>query len=71
MKTTIEHENKTFQVVTRTDKKATSNYDTMLTVLFENSPIGGCTVKKTDSRETVMATAKKCIQMYLLTNWFN
>jgi len=71
MKTTIEHENKTFQVVTRTDKKATSNYDTQLKVLFENKAIAGCIVKKSDSKDTVLSAAKKCINMYLLTNYFN
>ncbi len=71
MKATIDFEQKTYQVTTVTDKKATSNYDTNLTVSFENKAIAGCIVKKTDSKDTVMSAAKKCIKMYLTTNYFN
>ena len=71
MKFNLETNGQTFTVTTRTDKKATSNYDTQLTVLFENKAIAGCMVKKSESKETVISAAKKCIQMHSQTNWFN
>lgn len=71
MKFNLETNGQTFTVTTRTDKKATSNYDTQLTVSDKNGVVAGCTVKKTTPKHEVEATAKKCIKMYLLTNYFN
>ena len=71
MKFQLELNGRTFDVSTRTDKKATSNYDTQLTVSDKNGVVAGCIVKKTTPKNEVEATAKKCIKMYLLTNYFN
>ena len=71
MKFSLEINRRTFMISTRTDKKATSNYDTQLTVSDKNGVVAGCVVKKTTPKTEVMATAKKCIKMYLLTNYFN
>lgn len=71
MKFSLQINERTFMVTTRTDKKATSNYDTQLTVSDKNGVVAGCIVKKTTPKAEVMATAKKCIKMYLLTNYFN
>ena len=71
MKFNLETNGQTFTVTTRTDKKATSNYDTQLTVSDKNGVVAGCTVKKTTPKNEVQEAAKKCIQMYLLTNYFN
>lgn len=71
MKFNLETNGQTFTVTTSTDKKATSNYDTQLTVSDKNGVVAGCTVKKSTPRNEVEDAAKKCIQMYLLTNYFN
>ena len=71
MKFNLETNGQTFTVTTRTDKKATSNYDTQLTVSDKNGVVAGCTVKKSTPRNEVEDAAKKCIKMYLLTNYFN
>ena len=71
MQFNLETNGQTFTVTTRTDKKATSNYDTQLTVSDKNGVVAGCTVKKTTPKNEVQEAAKKCIQMYLLTNYFN
>ena len=71
MKFNLETNGQTFTVTTRTDKKATSNYDTQLTVSDKNGVVAGCTVKKTTPKNEVQEAAKKCIKMYLLTNYFN
>ena len=71
MKFQFELNGRTFEVSTRTDKNATSSYDTQLTVSDKNGVVAGCTIKKTTPKAEVMATAKKCVQMYLLTNFFN
>lgn len=71
MKFNLETNGQTFTVTTRTDKKATSNYDTQLTVSDKNGVVAGCTVKKTTPKNEVEEAAKKCIKMYLLTNYFN
>ena len=71
MKFNLETNGQTFTVTTRTDKKATSNYDTQLTVSDKNGVIAGFIVKKTTPKNEVQEAAKKCIQMYLLTNYFN
>ena len=55
MKFQIEQNGRTFTVSTRTDKKATSNYDTQMTVSENNSVVAGCTVKKSTSKKTVSA----------------
>ena len=70
MKFNLEQNGQMFTVTTRTDKKATSNYDTQLTVSDKNGVVAGCVVKKTTPKTEVMATAKKCISMYLTTNYF-
>lgn len=70
MKFQFELNGRTFEVSTRTDKKATSSYDTQLTVSDKNGVVAGCIVKKTTPKTEVMATAKKCISMYLTTNYF-
>ena len=46
MKFNLETNGQTFTVTTRTDKKATSNYDTQLKVSDKNGVVAGCTVKK-------------------------
>ena len=71
MKFNLETNGQTFTVTTRTDKKATSNYDTQLTVSDKNGVVAGCIVKKSTPKNEVQATAKKCVKMYLLTNYFN
>ena len=71
MKFQIEQNGRTFTVSTRTDKKATSNYDTNLYVSENNNVVAGCTVKKSTPKNEVEVAAKKCIKMYLLTNYFN
>lgn len=71
MKFNLEANGQTFTVTTRTDKKATSNYDTQLTVSDKKGVVAGCTVKKTTPKHEVEVAAKKCIKMYLLTNYFN
>ena len=71
MKFNLETNGQTFTVTTRTDKKATSNYDTQLTVSDKNGVVAGCTGKKSTPKNEVQEAAKKCIQMYLLTNYFN
>ena len=45
MKFNLETNGQTFTVTPRTDKKATSNYDTQLTVSDKNGVVAGCTVK--------------------------
>jgi hypothetical protein len=45
MKFQFELNGRTFDVSTRTDKKATSNYDTQLSVSDKNGVVAGCTVK--------------------------
>ena len=71
MKFQFELNGRTFDVSTRTDKNATSNYDTQLTVSDKNGVVAGCIVKKTTPKNEVEVAAKKCVQMYLLTNFFN
>ena len=71
MKFKLELNGCTFDVSTSTDKKTTSNYDTQLTVSDKNGVVAGCIVKKTTSKNEVEVAAKKCIKMYLLTNYFN
>ena len=70
MKFSLEINGRTFDVSTRTDKNATSNYDTQLNVSEKNIIVAGCTIKKSTSKSEVEAAAKKCVQMYLTTNWF-
>ena len=70
MKFNLETNGQTFTVTTRTDKNATSNYDTQLTVSEKNNAVAGCTVKKTTPKNEVEAAAKKCAMMYLTTNYF-
>ena len=70
MKFSLKINGRTFTVSTRTDKKATSNYDTQLTVSDKNGVVAGCTVKKSTPKSEVADTAKKCISMYLTTNYF-
>lgn len=70
MKFSLKINGRTFIVSTRTDKKATSNYDTQMTVSENNSVVAGCTVKKSTPKSEVADTAKKCISMYLTTNYF-
>ena len=62
---------RTFKASTITDKKATSNYDTQLTVSDKNGVVAGCVVEKSTPKHEVEIAAKKCIKMYLLTNYFN
>ena len=71
MKFNLEQNGQMFTVTTRTDKKATSSYDTQLTVSDKNGVVAGCVVKKTTPKTEVEVAAKKCIKMYLLTNFFN
>ena len=71
MKFNLEINGRTFTVSTRTDKKATSNYDTNLYVSENNNVVAGCIVKKTTPKNEVEVAAKKCIKMHLLTNYFN
>ena len=71
MKFQFELNGRTFEVSTRTDKKATSSYDTQLTVSDKNGVVAGCTIKKTTPKSEIEVAAKKCVQMYLLTNYFN
>ena len=71
MKFQFELNGRTFDVSTRTDKKATSNYDTQLTVSDKNGIVAWCTIKKTTPKSEIDVAAKKCVQMYLLTNFFN
>ena len=71
MKFNLEINGSTFVVSTRTDKKATSNYDTQLTVSDKNGVVAWCVVKKSTPKHEVEVAAKKCIKMYLLTNYFN
>ena len=71
MKFKFELNGRTFEVSTRTDKNATSNYDTQLTVSDKNGVVAGCIVKKSTPKSEVEVAAKKCVQMYLLTNFFN
>ena len=70
MKFQIEQNGRTFTVSTRTDKKATSNYDTQLTVSDKNGVVAGCIVKKSTPKSEVADAAKKCAMMYLTTNYF-
>jgi len=70
MKFNLEINGRTFVVSTRTDKKTTSNYDTNLTVSENNSVVAGCMVKKSTPKHEVEDAAKKCVQMYLITNYF-
>lgn len=70
MKFSLEINGRTFIVSTRTDKKSTSNYDTQLTVSDKNSPVAGCMVKKSTHKSEIEEAAKKCIQMFLTTNYF-
>ena len=70
MKFNLEINGRTFVVSTRTDKKATSNYDTNLYVSENNSVVAGCTVKKSTSKSELADVAKKCAMMYLTTNYF-
>ena len=71
MKFSIETNNRTFNVVTKPDKNATSNYNTFLSV-YENKVLcAGCTIKNSTPKKEVEVAAKKCIKMYLLTNFFN
>ena len=46
MKFNLEQNGQIFKVTTSTDKKATSNYDTQLTVSDKNGVVAGCIVKK-------------------------
>ena len=62
---------RTFKASTLTDKNATSNYDTQLTVSENKQPVAGCMVKNSDSKDTVLNAAKKCAKMYITTNFFN
>ena len=71
MKFNLETNGQMFTVTTRTDKKATSKYDTQMTVSDKNGVVAGCVVKKSTPKHEVEVAAKKCIQMYLLTNYFN
>ena len=71
MKFNLEQNWQMFTVTTSTDKNVNSSYDTQLTVSDKNGVVAGCTIKKTTPKAEVMATAKKCVQMYLLTNFFN
>lgn len=70
MKFNLETNGQTFTVTTRTDKNATSNYDTILYVSENNLVVAGCTVKKSTPKNEVEEAAKKCISMYLTTNYF-
>ena len=70
MKFKLELNGRTFEVSTRTDKNATSNYDTQLNVSEKNTIVAGCTIKKSTPKSEVELAAKKCVQMYLTTNWF-
>ena len=70
MKFQFELNGRTFDVSTRTDKNATSNYDTKLNVSEKNIIVAGCTIKKSTPKREVEIAAKKCVQMYLTTNWF-
>ena len=70
MKFNLEINGRTFVVSTRTDKNATSNYDTQLTVSDKNGVVAGCTVKKSTPKSEVADAAKKCAMMYLTTNYF-
>lgn len=70
MKFNLEINGRTFVVSTRTDKKATSNYDTNLYVSENNNVVAGCTVKKSTKKSEVADAAKKCAMMYLTTNYF-
>ena len=70
MKFQFELNGRTFEVSTRTEKNATSNYDTQLTVSEKNSPVAGCVVKNSTHKKEIEEAAKNCIQMYLTTNWF-
>ena len=71
MKFNLEQNGQMFTVTTRTDKKDNSSYDTQLTVSDKNGVVAGCTIKKTTPKSEVEVAAKKCVQMYLLTNFFN
>ena len=71
MKTNFELNGRTFEVTTRTDKNATSNYDTNLYVSENKNVVSGCTVKKSTPKSEIVELAKKCAMMYLTTNYFN
>ena len=71
MKFNLEQNGQMFTVTTRTDKNVNSSYDTQLTVSDKNGVVAGCTIKKTTPKSEVEVAAKKCVQMYLLTNFFN
>ena len=53
MKFNLEQNGQTFTVTTRTDKKATSSYDTQLTVSDKNGVVAGCTIKKTTPKSEI------------------